>query len=79
MAERSNAVLPAQAGKALCAASMAARASAWPLSATWPISSPVAGLVTGKVGPEVAQTPEMYMEAAPMLGGCEGSRVGRQR
>ena len=65
MAERSNAVLPAQAGKALCADSMAALASAAPPSGTWPISAPVAGLVTGKVGPEVAQTPEMYMGEAP--------------
>src|SRR6056297_1784040 len=70
MAERSNAVLPAQAARALCAASMAALASAAPPSGTWPISSPLAGLVTGKVRAAVAQTPEMYME-----GGSDAGRV----
>ena len=53
---RSSAVVAANAGWASTAASSAAIASAGDASATWAISSPVAGLSTGKVAPLEAST-----------------------
>ena len=43
-----------QAGNAAAAASITARASSTLASATWPVTSPVAGFVTGRSGAAVA-------------------------
>ena len=56
MLERSLAVLARQAGQARSAAAIARAVSAAPSLGTVPSTSPVAGLLTGKVAPESAST-----------------------
>src|SRR6185437_1973925 len=71
-AARSLAVLAAQAGNALLAASMARRVSVAPMSGIVPSRSPVAGLTTSRVPPPSAcvQAPSTYACWRNSLGSC---------